>query len=191
VKIDPDALVIGPGLQGALAEAFASAPKAGIAGTYKVDWNGAPRDLSYWKQRFEQVGKDFGEPLQMAIRNGYALGDGVQGGCYTIRNECVGRMVELGFLDRWDHPNLLKGRQVAEDSVMTMLVHAAGFTGTDIGGPGQPFGIWDVGLPMPPEELVRQNRIVAHAMKYQDEVSLAARDYFRTRRTEFRLARKP
>ena len=187
VKIDPDAMLIGPGLATVLSQAFAPDPNAGIAGTYKIDWNGEPRDLSFWKQRFKESGQaSFGEPLRMALKNGYELGDGVQGGCYAIRGECVARMAELGFLDKWDHPNHVKGLQVAEDSIMTMLTYAAGFTGIDIGGPGQSFGIWDVGLPMPPEELVRQNRIVTHAMKYTDEASLAARDYFRERRQAHR-----
>lgn len=190
VKIDPDALVIGAGLQQALASAFASNPEAGIAGSYKVDSNGDLRDLSYWRQRFERVGKGFGEPLQMAIRNGYAIGDGVQGGCYAIRSECLARMGQLGFLDQWNHSNIVKGRQVAEDSLITMLVYAAGFTGTDIGGPGQAFGLRDIGLPMPPEELVRQQRIVTHAIKYRDEASLDARSFFRARRTAFRLLGK-
>lgn len=188
VKIDPDALVIGTGLQKALTSAFATDPKVGIAGTYRVDWNGDLRDLSYWKQRFKKVGGDFGEPLQMGVRNGYGIGDGVQGGCYAIRGECLTRMGQLGFLDRWKHPNVIKGRQVAEDSLITMLVYAAGFTGTDIGGPGQAFGLWDIGLPMPPEELVRQNRVVTHAIKYRDEASLDARSFFRARRTAFKLS---
>lgn len=190
VKIDPDALVIGTGLHKVLASAFSSDPKVGIVGTYRVDWNGYPRDLSYWKQRFKQVGKYFGEPLQMGIRNGYAIGDGVQGGCYAIRGDCLARMWELGFLDRWDHPNIIKGSQVAEDSIVTMLVYAAGFTGADIGGPDQAFGLWDVGLPMPPVELVRQKRIVTHSIKYRDEASLAARSFFRARRTAFKLSCK-
>lgn len=186
VKIDPDALIIGPGLQRVLTEAFASAASVGIAGTYRIDWDGTVRDLSYWRDRMERVGVDFGPPLKMALSNGYELGEGVQGGCYAIRAECIGRMAELGFLDNWTHPNVVRGRQVAEDSIMTMLTYAAGFTAVDIGGPGQAFGLWDVGLPMPPEELVRQNRIVTHAIKYRDDASLQARDYFRTLRSTFR-----
>lgn len=187
VKIDPDALVIGPGLRDVLNEAFAANPGSGIAGTYRIDWNGEPRDLSYWKERLERIGRDFGEPLQLALRNGYVLGEGMQGGCYAIRAECLNRIVDLGYLDRWSHPNLVKGRQLAEDSLMVMLAYAAAFTGIDIGGPNQPFGLWDIGLPMEPEELVRQNRIVTHSMKYKDEASLAARAFFRARRAAFGL----
>lgn len=186
VKIDPDALVIGHGLECAIAETFSSDPKAGIAGTYRFDWDGSERDLSYWHDRMQRVGREFGTPLRMAIENGYRLGDGVQGGCYAIRLECVARMAELGFLDKWTHTNLVRGRQVAEDSIMTMLTYAAGFTGVDIGGPGQAFGLWDQGLPMTPEELVKQKRVVTHAIKYQDEASLAARAYFAERRSTYK-----
>lgn len=186
VKIDPDALLIGPGLLPALENAFAANIRAGIAGTHRLDWDGTERDLSYWRDRMHRVGKDFGKPLRMALDNGYELGDGVQGGCYAIRYECLSRMVELGFLDKWTHPNLVRGRQVAEDSVMTMLTYAAGYTGVDIGGVGQAFALWDRGLPMPVEELVKQARIVTHSIKYEDEESLAARAYFRTLREAFR-----
>lgn len=189
VKIDPDALIIGPGLQQALTQAFNSDPAIGIAGTYRLDWDGSIRDLSYWRERMQRVGRNFSWPLRLALDNGYQLGDGVQGGCYAIGSACLARMVELGLLDKWAHPNVVPGRQVAEDSIMTMLTYAAGYIGTDIGGPGQAFALWDRGLPMPPEELVRQNRIVTHAVKYIDADSLRARAYFRTRREAFSILR--
>jgi hypothetical protein len=37
----------------------------------------------------------------------------------------------------------------------------------------------------------KMNLAVTHAMEYRDEASLAARDFFRARRTAFKLAIKP
>jgi hypothetical protein len=188
LKIDPDALVIGAGLFNALQTAFDADPQAGLLGTYHIDWNGEARDLSYWRDRMIRRHKDLGKPFDMAIRNGYQIGDGVQGGAYAISHSCLDAIIRHG----WFHgkngyrPSSVKGQHIAEDSLIAMLTYAAGFQAKDIGGPGQPFGIWDIGLPMSPEELVRQNRLVTHAMKYSDDTSLAARDFFRARRAAYR-----
>lgn len=188
LKIDPDALIIGPGLEQALSSAFSANSKYGLLGTYHTDWNGEPRDLSHWRERMLRVRKNLGKPYQLALQNGYHAGDGVQGGAYALSRACLDSIIQHGwFLGRDGYrPSGVRGQHVAEDSLIAMLTYAAGYQTGEIGGPGQAFGLWDVGLPMPPEELVRQNRIVTHAMKYQDDVSLAARDFFRARRAAFR-----
>ncbi len=191
LKIDPDALVIDLGLEDALRNAFKADPGCGLLGTYHVDWNGELRDLSYWRERMLKVRRDLGAPFDLAIKNGYEVGDGVQGGAYAISRDCLESMIARGWLTGDDgyRPSGTKERRVAEDSLFTMLTYAAGYKAVDIGGPEQPFALWDVGLPMSPEELVRQGRIVTHAMKYKDEVSLAAREFFRERRIQYRLTR--
>jgi hypothetical protein len=188
LKIDPDALVIGSGLLNALQTGFRADPKTGLLGTFHIDWNGEPRDLSYWRERMIRRRKDLGQPYDLAIRNGYEIGDGVQGGAYAVSRDCLDAIVRQGWLHGKGgyRPSRIKGQQVAEDSLFTMLTYAAGFKAQDIGGPGQPFGIWDVGLPMPPEELVKQNRLVTHAIKYKDAASLEQRDFFRARRMAHR-----
>jgi hypothetical protein len=193
LKIDPDALVIGTGLMAALKAAFKADPKIGLLGTYQIDWNGEPRDLSYWKQKMLQRRKDLGKPYDLAIRNGYQVGDGVQGGAYALSHSCLETIIRNGWIHGSDnyHPSCIQGFQVAEDSLIAMLTYAAGYQAADIGGPGQPFGIWDLGLPMPPMELVAQNRLVTHAIKYRDRESLEARDYFRARREALISIRQP
>jgi hypothetical protein len=184
VKIDPDALIIGPGLDRELTAAFAAQPRCGLLGTYRIDWNGETRDLSYWRDRMSRRRADLGKPLGLALANGYVLGEGMQGGCYALHRRCLDRIDQAGWLTGMDgyRPSVVRGEHVAEDSLIALLTYAAGYTAAEFGGPGQPFGIWDVGLPMPPDELVRQHRIVTHALKYRDADSIAARDYFRQRR---------
>lgn len=190
VKIDPDALVIGPGLERTLAAAFDAHPRCGLLGTFRIDWNGEPRDLSYWRERMERRRSDLGKPLERALANGYVLGEGVQGGCYALHRRCLEKIGAAGWLEGAEgyRPSRTKGQQIAEDSLITLLTYAAGFEAGDLGGPDQPFGIWDVGLPMSPEDLVRQQRIVTHALKFRDADSLAARDFFRARRSLTRPA---
>ena len=188
LKIDPDALVIGTGLMAALNAAFSTDPKIGLLGTYQIDWNGEQRDLSYWKQQMIRRRKDLGKPYDLAIRNGYQIGDGVQGGAYALSRSCLDTIIRHGWLHGSDnyHPSGIKGLHVAEDSLIAMLTYAAGYLAADIGGPGQPFGLWYPGMPMSPMELVAQNRLVTHAIKYRDEASIAHRKFFRERRVAFR-----
>ena len=192
LKIDPDALIIGAGLEDALHSAFSSHPECGLLGTYQTDWNGAQRDLSYWRERMLNQSKALGKPYRLAIQNGYQVGDGVQGGAYVLSRACLNSIIKHGWMLGCDNynPSNERGRHVAEDSLIAMLTFAAGYTVGEIGGPDQAFGLWDVGLPMSPEDLVRQNRIVTHAIKYQDEASLAAREFFRARRAEFKNINK-
>lgn len=191
LKIDPDALVIGTGLLPAMQNAFSRNPKTGLLGTYHIDWNGEARDLSYWSERMSRRRKDLGRPYALALRNGYKMGDGVQGGAYALSHACLDAIIRRGWLHGKDgyRPSHIKGQQVAEDSLITMLSYAAGFEAQDFGGPDQPFGIWHVGLPMPPEELIKQNRLVTHAIKYSDELSVQVRNFFRQRREAHRSGR--
>lgn len=188
LKIDPDALVIGSGLESALTAAFKAYPGAGLLGAYHFNSLGQVRDLSYWKDRMLKVRTQLGKPLKLAIQNGYKVGDGVQGGAYAISRGCLDRLVGAGWLRGAEgySPPTTKQHCVAEDSLITMLTYAAGFQVGEIGGAGQSFAVAAVGLPMQPDELVRQNRIVTHAMKYQDEASLLARTFFRSRRVKFK-----
>ena len=189
LKIDPDALIIGPDLVAALGNAFSTNPEQGLLGSYHINCNGEQRDLSYWRERMFRVSKDLGKPYQLAVQNGYQVGDGVQGGAYALSRACLDKIAKCGWLSGADgyHPSGVRGRYVAEDSLITMLTFAAGYKVGDFGGPGQPFGLRHIGLPMSPEDLVRHNHIVTHAMKYHDENSLAARDFFRARRLAYRL----
>lgn len=188
LKIDPDALIIGSGLYEAMRKTFAEDQSIGLIGTYHIDWNGESRDLSYWRDRMVRVRKELGEPIGLAIRNGYKIGDGVQGGAYAISRRCLEEIHNRGWLQPTKRykPPIVRGRQVAEDSLITMLTYAVGYRVAEFGGPSQPFGLWDVGLPMAPEELVAQRRLVTHSVKYNDHVSIEARKYFKMKRETFK-----
>ncbi len=181
LKIDPDALIIGPDIMSAVRSRFDASPATGLLGTYKIDWNGAARDLSYWRDQMLRRSADFRDVLELARRAGYEPGDGVQGGAYFFTRKCLSHIISAGWLEGRGgyQPSIEHAHRISEDTLFTMLVYASGHIAEDIGGPGQPFGLWDKGLPMPPQELVRQGRLVTHAIKYLDESSVAARAYFR------------
>ena len=184
LKIDPDALVIGNGLHPAIQAGFSADDTIGLLGTYHIDWNGERRDLSHWRDRMTRRRQDIGVAIDIAEKNGYIIGDGVQGGAYALTSVCLGKMIQGGWMHGRNgyRPSTKKGWHIAEDSLIAMLAYTVGHRVEEFGGPGQTLGIWDVGLPMPPEMLVQQNRLIAHAMKYRDKVSLDARRFFAEKR---------
>lgn len=181
LKIDPDALILGRGLIHAIRSAIAERPRAGIGGTYKFDWNGERRDFEFWAQRMTRMRSRLEPALSLAEANGYELGSGVQGGAFFLTRNCLEKLDEMGLLSGF-HPPYERRNRIAQDHLTTMLAYAAGFEAIDLGGPDQAFGLWDKGLPMPPEQLMAQGRLITHAMKYKDAESLAARSYFRALR---------
>ncbi len=188
LKIDPDALIIGHGLYEAMAAKFEESGGTGLIGTFRLDWNGEPRNFEYWRNHMYRVKEELGEPFSMAVRNGYVVGEGIQGGAYAMSRSNLEAINSNGWLQqsRGYDPPRVKGRRVAEDHLISMLTFASGFGIAEFGGPGQPFGLWDVGLPMLPGELVEQGRLVTHAIKYSDPVSLDCRAFFKNKRKEDR-----
>ncbi len=186
LKIDPDALILGTGLFSTLKNAFAYDQQIGLLGTYHFSCDGSVRDLSYWKNKMELRKQDFGKPYDLAIGNGYQIGDGVQGGAYAMTRDCLNTIINRGWFTGKDNynPSHHKPHRIAEDTLITMLAYAAGFKAEDFGGPGQPFGVRHKELPMPPEELIRQNKLIAHPIKYHDEFSQQTRAYFKNIRNE-------
>lgn len=192
LKIDPDALLIRDGLEDALSEAFRADERLGLLGAYHVGWDGGRRDLSFWRERMLRYRHDLGRPFELALCNGYEAGDGVQGGAYALSRTCLRTIYEAGWLAGNDgyNPSNLRPTCIAEDSLIAMLTFAAGFRVGEIGGPGQPFAVKHIGLPMPPEELITSGSIVTHSVKYEDETSVRVREFFRLEREKFTSAHR-
>ncbi len=184
LKMDPDTLVIGPGLEDAMQEKFSEDPTLGLIGTYEIDWNGGHRSFEFWRERFLSERERLGQPLREALRNGYPLGFGVQGGAYCLTGECLRSIDRRGWLTDW-HPPHSRDDYIPEDHLMTMFTYGDGRRIGEFGGPGQPFGLWHLGLPTTPDDLLAQGRLVAHALKFDPE-SLETREFFRNRRASHR-----
>jgi hypothetical protein len=180
LKIDPDALVIGPGLPEFLVHSFASNPEAGLIGSYRLDPHGRPRDLSYWRERMIQRQADFLPVYRAAVANGYHPGEGVQGGAYAISHQCLGEIIRR----KWLHggggyrPSPHEPTCVAEDSLIAMLTYTAGYTVLDVGGLNSPFAVQHKKLTFSLQELLLQNRLVVHPLKLGDSDAARMRQAF-------------
>lgn len=187
MKLDPDALLLGPGLLDAVSQAFAADDRVGMVGCYRIGHDGLARDLGYWRKRMIKYARSLGRPYRLALERGYSAGDGVQGGAYVLSRSCMDAILAHGWFDGAGgyRPRHDRKSHIAEDSLIAMLTYASGYTVGEIGGPGQAFALNHRGLPMTVEELVAQKRLVVHSIKFDDDESRRARDFFRRRREDY------
>jgi hypothetical protein len=186
LRLDADALLLGPGLE-ELAEArFAADPRLGLLGSYRIGPDGAKRDFTPAARLLLREPAVRGL-LDEASANGYELGEHALGGAYLHRREAVDELARRGWLDL---PKLYAS-EASEDHLMGLLTVAAGYRLGDFGGPGDPLALRWQGLPMAPEELLARGKLVTHSVRrWQDRGEEEIRAVFRAARAR-PAARKP
>lgn len=139
IKIDPDTVLIRPGLDTLFAQRFAQYGP-GICGSYRTSPNGAPRDFRHHAYavaldalpigpekkrkglRWRPVG--YFPHLVRALLNKYKFGENVQGGLYAIDGVTLSKLASSGFLK-----SIASGRRGmvwTEDVLLTLGVKAVG-----------------------------------------------------------------
>jgi hypothetical protein len=172
LRMDADALVIGPRPEDDAIEAFASRPDVGLLGSFRVRSDGAPRDMEPVARllRHEAGLPGIRRPsrwrllrrwLREAHANGYADGEHVLGGAYFHRRECVADIARRGWLD----PAPLATSPLGEDHLMSLLTVAAGWGMDDFGGPAGILALRWQGMPMHPDELMRRGKKITHSVR--------------------------
>jgi hypothetical protein len=172
LRMDTDALLIGPGLEEFAEEAFAKKPSVGLLGSYRIGPDGQSRDLSWAAdQLHSEVGirgllhlkcrSTLRNWLHLARSHGYVDGESVLGGAYIHRYEAAERISKLGWFDR---PCLLSSK-LGEDHIMSLLTMAAGFDLGEFGGPMDPMALRWRGLPAHPADLLAANKLVTHSVR--------------------------
>jgi len=190
LRMDADALMLGPGLEAAAAKRFADDPALGLLGSYRYGPDGGSRD---WTQAGRALKAEAGlrglrrPALRRRIRgllnearaHGYVMGEHVLGGACVYNGAVMRAMYERGWLDL---PELV-GTKTGEDHVYALLTVAAGYRIADFGGPGDPLALRWRGLPSSPEQLVDEGRLVTHSVRFwQDTGEREIRDFFAARR---------
>ncbi|GAA3227959.1 hypothetical protein [Actinocorallia longicatena] len=172
LRLDADALVIGPGLEKAAAERFAAAPGVGMLGSYRIGPDGGRRD---WTPAATSVRAESGprglrhpslrarmrELVAAALPHGYEYGEHPLGGAYLLRADVLGELGARGWLDL---PELARSK-AGEDHLFGLLVRAAGYAIGDFGGPDDPLAVRWKGLPASPDELVH-DKMVTHSVRH-------------------------
>jgi hypothetical protein len=188
MKIDTDALVIGPFAQKLAAE-FDRDPTIGALGAYTktpeglerdiarnarlmrelhrppVGWNGGPRGfLRSLKKRFGGSGgaATIRRHISDAVANGYVYGENCLGGAYAMSRESFADMKSRGYLDDY---KLWTPVDVPEEVMMCMYVRATGRRLENFVDRGQVFGVRFVGLPFGLEEIVERGYSIIHSIK--------------------------
>lgn len=175
VKLDDDALVVGPGLveaidraiaaasggPGAGADASATAASAiqaarpvGIAGSFRERPDGQPELDGEYHRRIlagelprDATLRDWAE---RARAGGWPEGSNVQGGALVLTRAYVEALREEGALRYVPRlPSI-----VSEDLLLTILAYAVGFRACSLGGPAGPYAFANKHLPLPLDELV-------------------------------------
>jgi glycosyltransferase involved in cell wall biosynthesis len=174
LKMDTDALMVGPGLVAQAIRAFEEHPAAGILGSYHVRADGERRDWKKWKMAFwyesNPVRALWGrtvlwrDPIRLARRRPYDLGENVLGGAYLVRRECLEAMRGAGLL-AYRHEAVLRESRMGEDVIMSLMCKAAGFDLLDFGAPEHSMALALADLPLSKEEILRQGKTLVHSVK--------------------------
>ena len=191
LRMDTDALVIGPSPEKEALALFHSNSTVGIAGQYPLDYSGRPWDISWPREKIRRslhTFRFFKRPVVhlallpryiRAIKKGYTRGESVFGGACFFSYACLEALMAAGLLPLYS----LRELQLEEDHLFAILVRSIGFELGSLSGEGMPMGCAWKGLPVAPQQLMADKKKIIHSIRYwsdmrEDEI----RDLFREKR---------
>lgn len=177
IRLDADALMLGPGLADAAAERFAAEPDLGLLGSRRVDSRGQVRDWSWAARAVRRETGPLGwyrprvrtalRPILARARaNGYQDGEHPLGGCYVHSGAAARALAEQGLLDL----PALAGSGLGEDMLAAVSTYAAGFRVGEFGRPEHPMALRWKGLPASPQDLLSRGKLVTHSVRSWDDL---------------------
>lgn len=195
LRLDADALLIGPGLAALAMARFEQDPTIGMLGSYRFGPDGGERS---WSPAAERLHREcgalgLGHPhtrgtlralRRLALANGYVPGEHALGGAYLHRASAVRAIAGRGWLDL----DPLRRSRLGEDHLFALITVAAGYRIADFGGPHDPLALAWQGLPASPPELLARRKLVTHSVRrWKDWGEQDVRRYF----AEARAGRRP
>lgn len=193
IKMDTDALMIGPFLVKEAIDKFNSTPKAGLLGSYRFRADQQPRNWYMWKfvllYESSLLRRLLGKPvlwkhmIKEARKTGYDLGENVLGGSYIFSADCLKEINRRGYLD-YEHEKVLTQSRLGEDVIYGLFCRAAGYEISDFGMKDDPMVIALDFFPMSKEEAVLKGKSMIHSVKKgkDNETQDELREYFRSLR---------
>lgn len=178
LKLDTDALVVGPEPERDALELFSREPGVGLLGSYRVTCTGGTRSFDWpagLLARETSALRGRRHPrLRRALRglraaadaHGYEPGEHCLGGAYFLRGDCLARMHQQGWLG----DPVFAASRLGEDHLVGLLVRAAGYDIADFAPDPYPMGLALLGLPLPPAELLARNKKVVHSVRDHEGV---------------------
>lgn len=176
LRMDSDAVMIGPGLEAAARQAFAADPGIGALGSFRTGPTGLARDFGPAAGLLED---DLGRRglrhptwalslrrlLRTAERHGYERGEHALGAALLLSRPVLVECARRGWISAAGGPAGSGAAAMGDDHLLGLLVRAAGFRTADFGRPGEPLAVSWRGLPARPEELMASNAKVVHSVK--------------------------
>lgn len=161
VKLDADALVVGPDWAGSIAAAITAREgederelPVGIAGAFRERPDGGRELDEPYHQRVlaGEIAHDarLADWVRRARAVGWPHGAIVQGGCMVLTRTCVEAIAAEGALAYRPRLRTI----VSEDLLLTVLAYATGHSAASLGGPDGPLAIATKHLPLPLDELL-------------------------------------
>src|SRR5262249_27115810 len=108
--------------------------------------------------------------IREAERNGYRLGEYVQGGGHALSATLLRA---LSFHHLLDDPFLFFHSRIADDTAVTIMCYRVGLVAVDYNGPGEVFAVINNGIPESPEQLCKTGYAVVHSVKLDERWSEA------------------
>jgi hypothetical protein len=173
LRLDTDALMIGPGLEDIAERVFASEPQVGLLGSYRIGPDNGLRDFSWAARQLRQeagprglvhprIRRQLRHYRRLAVRNGYADGEHVLGGALIHSAAAIQAIADNGWLTE---SRSLEQSRMCDDHLLSLLTVAAGFRIADFGGPDDPMALAWRGLPAHPADLLASGKLVTHSVR--------------------------
>jgi hypothetical protein len=194
LRMDADALMLGPGIEAAAEERFARLPEAGLLGSYRIGPDGDQRDFApvveqlrietgLFGLRHPRLRSELRRQAGLARSHGYTDGEHVLGCAYLHSFEAADHLYRSGWLSR---PGLGASR-LGDDQLMSLLTVAAGYRIADFGGPTDPLALKWRGLPAHPDTLLAKGKLITHSVRsWESLTERQIRDIFSAARTSSR-----
>jgi hypothetical protein len=188
LRLDDDALIIGPDPDADAVRYFASHPHVGCLGSFRITCTGYPRSFAHPAKtlrrelysvaalRHPRRWKALRDLYTLARRQGYEDGEHCLGAACFFSHAALSAMRAKGL---FANPALVT-TGLGDDHMYGLLVRAAGFEIDDFATGPHPLGVALRGLPMSPGKLMESGKKIVHSLKDHDGRSQAElRDEFR------------
>lgn len=191
MRLDADALMIGPGADKAGIAFLDKNPEYGMIGSFRVRCDNEPRDFSGAAEIMElesgsrllpkhrALSRSLNSLLDEAEKHGYELGEHIIAPGSMMSRKAA---EDMGAHKLLGH-HTFRSTRMGDDHVTCLMLRALGYQLGDFATGDKPLAIWLRNLQWSPEELVQKGKAIVHSVrgyKDLDEAQLRAR--FRTMR---------
>jgi hypothetical protein len=184
LRLDTDALMIGPGSENQIIEFFERNPSVGMAGRYVKGLQSADEFGNVWinggRRPIVAIAKIFTKYylrhpfiywrirklLFTAINEGYDLGEFVFGGAYAFSRLGLEKLRDNNLLPM----DKVLGADMEEDHFFSLSMVSVGMRLADLASGDAPFACTWRGLPAHPQTILQANKKIIHSTRYWEEM---------------------